>query len=152
MVPIILRSRVILSVRLVFHSIARNSNFGSAGAALAVLDSVYLPLHLPSGTTFTTIVFGLPRVGNPAFADWVDAHGPITHINHEEDPIPTVPGMFLGFAHPSGEIHITDSQLWENCPGQDNPSTLCIVGDVPNIFVGDLDDHDGPYGPVTMGC
>lgn len=36
--------------------------------------------------------------------------------------------------------------------GQDNPSTGCIVGDVPNIFEGDLSDHDGPYNGVTMGC
>lgn len=36
--------------------------------------------------------------------------------------------------------------------GQDNTSTECIVGDVPNIFDGDLSDHDGPYNGVTMGC
>jgi pimeloyl-ACP methyl ester carboxylesterase len=42
----------------------------SLGAAIALLDSVYLPLHLPAGTTFTTSVFGLPRVGNLAFADY----------------------------------------------------------------------------------
>lgn len=42
----------------------------SLGAAIALLDAVYLPLHLPSGITFTTSVFGLPRVGNPAFASY----------------------------------------------------------------------------------
>ena len=36
--------------------------------------------------------------------------------------------------------------------GQDNPSTECIVGDVPNIFDGDLSDHDGTYNGITMGC
>ena len=36
--------------------------------------------------------------------------------------------------------------------GQDNTSTECIVGDVPNIFDGNLSDHDGPYNGVTMGC
>ena len=36
--------------------------------------------------------------------------------------------------------------------GQDNTSNECIVGDVPNIFVADLNDHDGPYNSVTMGC
>ena len=36
--------------------------------------------------------------------------------------------------------------------GQDNTSKLCIVGDVPNIFVGKLSDHLGPYNGVTMGC
>lgn len=42
----------------------------SLGAAIALLDAVYLPLHLPPTTVFTTSVFGLPRVGNPAFADY----------------------------------------------------------------------------------
>jgi hypothetical protein len=36
--------------------------------------------------------------------------------------------------------------------GQDNPSTLCIVGDEPSIFDGNLNDHDGPYDGIMMGC
>ena len=36
--------------------------------------------------------------------------------------------------------------------GQDNPSTQCIVGDVPTIYDGDLNDHDGPYNGIEMGC
>lgn len=36
--------------------------------------------------------------------------------------------------------------------GQDNPSTQCIVGDVPNILDGVMSNHDGPYNGVTMGC
>jgi hypothetical protein len=34
----------------------------SSGAALSLLDSVYLPLHLPTETEFTSIMYGLPRV------------------------------------------------------------------------------------------
>ncbi|KAG9313247.1 Alpha/Beta hydrolase protein [Chiua virens] len=124
----------------------------SLGAAISLLDSVYLPLWLPEGTTFRTVVYGLPRVGNQAFANYVDATCDLTHINNEEDPIPICPGMFLGYIHPAGEVHIEDSGEWASCPGQDNPSTQCIVGDVPEIWDGDLDDHDGPYNGVTMGC
>ncbi|KAJ3555043.1 hypothetical protein NM688_g2796 [Phlebia brevispora] len=123
----------------------------SLGAALSLLDSVYLPLHI-SDVTFRTIVYGLPRVGNQAFADYVDAHATLTHINNEEDPIPILPGMFLGYVHPSGEVHIQDSGEWASCPGQDNPSTQCIVGDVPEIWDGDESEHDGPYDGVEMGC
>lgn len=47
----------------------------SLGAAIALLDSVYLPLHLPASTVFTTSVFGLPRVGNPAFANYGERSG-----------------------------------------------------------------------------
>ncbi|KAI5123195.1 hypothetical protein M0805_003962 [Coniferiporia weirii] len=131
----------------------------SLGAALSLLDAVYLPLHLPAGTSFKSVLFGLPRVGNQAFANYVDAHitslaggTGLTHINNKEDPVPILPGMFLGFVHPSGEVHIQDSGAWDACPGQDNESDLCIVGDVPNIFESDLSDHDGPYDGVEMGC
>ncbi|KAI9567106.1 Alpha/Beta hydrolase protein [Boletus coccyginus] len=122
----------------------------SLGAAITLLDSVYLPLWLPAGTTFQTIGYGLPRVGNQAFANYVDANLHLTHINNEEDPIPICPGMFMGFVHPSGEVHIQDSGEWAACPGQDNPSTQCIVGDVPEIWDGNLDDHSGPYNGITM--
>ncbi|EIW87351.1 lipase [Coniophora puteana RWD-64-598 SS2] len=124
----------------------------SLGAAIALIDSVYLPLHLPASTSFKTYNYGLPRVGNQAFADYVDANVHLTHINNEEDPIPIVPGRFLGFVHPAGEVHIEDSGKWASCPGQDNDSGECIVGDVGNIFDGDLDNHSGPYNGVTMGC
>lgn len=57
------------------------------------------------------------QVGNQAFADYVDAHVSLTHINNKEDPIPILPGMFLGYVHPSGEVHIEDSGEWAACPG-----------------------------------
>jgi hypothetical protein len=73
----------------------------SLGAALALLDGVYLPLHI-SGVSFKVIGYGMPRVctrlphsqlfklidgsnqvGNQAFADYVDAHLSLTHINNK---------------------------------------------------------------------
>ena len=155
----------------------------SLGAALALLDGVSLSLRLPSATV-TVYGYGMPRVGNQAFADFVDSQlgGRVTHVNNEKDPVPIVPGRFLGFHHPSGEIHIQDSGEWDACPGafpslclclclflvwcgsidrvltlrnysgQDNTSNLCIVGDVPTIIEGDTSDHDGPYAGITMGC
>ena len=42
----------------------------------------------------------------------------MTHINNKEDPIPIMPGMSLGYHHPSGEIHIEDSGEWASCPGE----------------------------------
>jgi hypothetical protein len=122
----------------------------SLGAALALLDSVYLPLHLPPGTSVRTIGYGMPRVGNRAFADYVDAlnsnGGSLTRVNNKEDPIPIVPGRLLGFVHPSGEVHIQDEgEQWVPCPGHDNTSPLCSVGDVPNVLEGNILDHIGPY-------
>ncbi|KAF8882766.1 Alpha/Beta hydrolase protein [Gymnopilus junonius] len=129
----------------------------SLGAAIALLDGVYLPLHI-SGVTFQVIGYGTPRVGNQDFANYVDAHLSFTHINNKEDIVPIVPAnrsefrSFLGYHHPSGEVHIMDNGEWVSCPGQDNTNTECIVGDVPNIFDGNESDHDGPYDGVEMGC
>jgi len=123
----------------------------SLGGAISLLDSVYLPLHI-TGVTFQAILYGLPRVGNLAFANLASVGSIVTHINNKEDLVPILPGMFLGFHHPTGEIHIQDSGAWDACPGMDNPSKLCTTGDVPNIFEGDESDHDGPYDGVEMGC
>ena len=91
----------------------------SLGGALALLDGVFFSLQLPKDVTVKVISYGMPRVGNQAFADFVDSQlsGCVTHVNNQEDPIPVVPGMFLGFHHPSGEIHILDSGAWDACPG-----------------------------------
>ncbi|KAI0039820.1 lipase [Auriscalpium vulgare] len=124
----------------------------SLGAALALLDSVFLSLNLPSGTTVNTIGYGMPRVGNQEFVDYIDAHQNVTHVNNQKDPIPTVPGLFLGYHHSSGEVHIQASNAWDACPGQDSDSKSCIVGDVPNIFESTESNHIGPYDSVTMGC
>ncbi|KAI1789316.1 lipase [Ganoderma leucocontextum] len=124
----------------------------SLGAALALLDAVYLPLHIP-GITTRFVGYGLPRVGNQAFADYVDAQPiSVTHINNKKDIVPILPPRSFGFHHPSGEVHIDESGAWEACPGQDNPDSECIVGAVPNLFVGDGSDHVGPYDGITMGC
>ncbi|KAF9454436.1 lipase class 3 family protein [Macrolepiota fuliginosa MF-IS2] len=123
----------------------------SLGAAIALLDGIYLPLHI-TGVTFKTIAYGMPRVGNQEFADYVDAHISLTHINNKDDIVPIVPGRFLDFAHVPGEIHILNDLSWIFCPGQDNEDANCTIGYVPNIFSGDTDDHSGPYDGVKMGC
>ena len=154
-----------------------HATFTPAGAAIGLLDAVYLPLHIPNITT-RFVGYGLPRVGNQHFADYVDAQRgtlSVTHINNKKDDVPILPGRFLGFHHPSGEVHIDEAGAWLACPGrsrifcfvrawevltrevlggvgQDNTSAKCTVGDVRNIFVGNETDHDGPYDGIEMGC
>ncbi|KAF7968057.1 hypothetical protein HWV62_32079 [Athelia sp. TMB] len=130
-----------------------------ARTAADVLAAVQQAMSQFSTSTVTVVghslggaIALLDSVGNQAFANYVDANLHLTHVNNKEDPVPILPGRFLGFVHPAGEVHIEDSNAWVACPGQDNPSTLCIVGDVSNIFEGDVSDHDGPYNGVTMGC
>jgi Lipase (class 3) len=91
----------------------------SLGGALALLDGIYFRLHLPQNVGVRVVTYGMPRVGNQAFADLIDSEliGHVTHVNNREDPIPTVPGILSGFHHPSGEIHIQDYGTWDACPG-----------------------------------
>ncbi|KAJ7589465.1 lipase [Mycena floridula] len=143
------------SVTLVGHSL---------GAALSLLDAVYLSLHLPSSIKISVIGYGMPRVGNQAFADYIDSHiHSLTRINNKEDPIPVLPSRVLDYHHASGEIHIVDSGVWTVCPGQDNTDSRCSTGDdsALNILAGYIDDiaagniqgdHNGPYNGIRMGC
>jgi predicted lipase len=124
----------------------------SLGAALALLDSVYLLQHLPAGATYQIVGYGMPRVGNTAFANFVDQNLKLTHINNKKDFIPVLPPLVLGFVHPSGEVHITESGSWVSCSGRDNTDVQCSAGDVPNVFSGDLVDNLGPYNRIYMGC
>ncbi|KAJ7355771.1 lipase [Mycena albidolilacea] len=128
----------------------------SLGGALALLDSVYLPLHVPSSVKFNTVAYGLPRVGNRAFANYVDAHTSLARINNQKDIVPVVPSRmplpWLDYQHAGGEVHIQASGEWLSCPGQENQSELCSVGDVPDILFGSIADHDGPYDGVEISC
>ncbi|KAI0249665.1 lipase [Lactifluus subvellereus] len=126
----------------------------SLGAAIALLDGVFLSLQLPKSVTVKVVGYGMPRVGNQDFANFVDDRlkGKVVHINNREDPIPVVPFISMGFHHPSGEIHIQDSGAWDDCPGQDNPSKTCSTGDVTNPLQVTVADHHGPYAGISMGC
>ncbi|KAF8518530.1 lipase [Hysterangium stoloniferum] len=125
----------------------------SLGAAIGLIDAVYLPLHLPSTIKFRFIGYGMPRVGNPAFANYLDKNFPdLTHINNKKDSVPIIPMKWLGYQHPHGEIHIQDNGAWDACAGNDNNSKLCSTGYVPNILEGNTNDHNGPYNGIMMGC
>ncbi|OCH85126.1 alpha/beta-hydrolase [Obba rivulosa] len=120
----------------------------SLGAAVASLDAVMLKMHLPSDVSITTTVFGLPRAGNQAWADLVDSllGSSFAHISNQHDPVPIVPGQFLGFQHPSGEAHITDvassgQATIEACPGQENEH----CSDANSLFDFSIQNHLGPY-------
>ncbi|EAU90656.1 lipase [Coprinopsis cinerea okayama7 len=130
------------SVSLVGHSL---------GGALSLLDGVSLPLFFPD-LTFRTIVYGMPRVGNKAFAEYVNRNVDLDRINNQDDFVPIIPGRFLGFQHAHGEKHIQDDLSWLVCPGNDSTDKRCATGDVRNIFDGSLSDHKGPYDTVLMGC
>ena len=78
----------------------------------------------------------------------------------------------MEYHHPFGEVHIMENNQWVSCPGtnfisrskkkeglnghnltigQDNTSKMCSVGDVRNIFKGNVTHHSGPFDDVVMG-
>ncbi|KAI0248629.1 Alpha/Beta hydrolase protein [Lactifluus subvellereus] len=125
----------------------------SLGGALAELDTLFMKLNLPSGTTVRGITFGTPRVGNVAWAAFFDSQvSMFTRMNNKLDPVPTMPGQGLGFRHPKVEIHIGSDRTVVICPGDDDDTDPeCSDKLVPEVEDGDIGDHDGPYHGIHMG-
>ncbi|EJF65550.1 alpha/beta-hydrolase [Dichomitus squalens LYAD-421 SS1] len=120
----------------------------SLGAAVASLDAVMLRMALPDDVEVDSVVFGLPRVGNSAWADLVNSLIPsFAHITNQDDPVPNVPPHFLDFEHPGGELHITavDNSTGQatmvNCPGSENQE--CAAGN--SLLDTSIPNHLGPY-------
>ena len=122
-----------------------------------MLDTLYFAQNLPN-MQLKFVAYGLPRVGNPAFADYISglSRVSLTHINNNHDVVPIVPGRFLGYEHPVGEVHITDDSTidgtWYSCPGEDDATdSQCEISTVPNVFDGNVIDHLGPYNGIYIG-
>lgn len=122
----------------------------SLGAAIATMDALMLRLNLPATVEMTTTVFGLPRGGNQAYANFVDATlgGNFTYVTNQHDPVPTVPPEFFSYQHSAGEIHIQavnaatgNATSVVSCPGQENAN--CIDGNNP--LADSTANHIGPY-------
>ncbi|KAK0504705.1 alpha beta-hydrolase [Armillaria luteobubalina] len=124
----------------------------SLGGALAELDGLFFALNIPSAS-IKVRTYGTPRVGNSAFAELIDSKTPdFMRINNERDLIPILPGRGLGYAHPEGEIHILQPGSAVACPGNDDATdSQCQIETVPNIFVGNILDHLGPYEGISIG-
>ncbi|KAF7373086.1 Alpha/beta-hydrolase [Mycena sanguinolenta] len=123
----------------------------SLGAAVSLLDAIFLKQQLPSNTSIQVMGFGRPRVGNQAFADWVDSMFGDKNgfVVSRDDPVPHVPLLDQGFVHASGEIWIKDNTTTLSCAGQENPNCSDSIG-VLDAATG-VSDHTGPYFGIDMG-
>ena len=127
----------------------------SLGAAIGLLDTVFLANKLDPSIKIRSVGFGLPRVGNKEWANFVDKTVQDRQIDFEffvngDDPVPRVPPVALGFQHPSGEIFQKDdngSIETLRCPGQENENCLSSS----SLLEADIGDHDGPYAGVELG-
>ncbi|KAJ7187637.1 alpha/beta-hydrolase [Mycena pura] len=115
----------------------------SLGAALATMTGAMLKLSLDPSIDVVVTTFGLPRGGNKAWADFLDSNVGVTFVTNQNDPVPIVPPLILGFTHSSGEIHIVDSsqQNLVSCPGHDNEH--CVTGH--SLLDSSVANHLGPY-------
>jgi len=128
----------------------------SLGAAIAIMDALMLKQNLDPSVEITTTVFGLPRGGNAAWANFIDAtlSSTMTHVTNQNDPVPTLPPRFLEYQQPAGEVHIravgADGEPTDivACGGQENQN--CSEG--KSVFAVSIANHLGPYlGNVSFG-
>jgi hypothetical protein len=127
----------------------------SLGSAVGMLDYMSLRQSLPADVTVQSMLFGLPRVGNSAWADWVDKPtrpgDKFNFVVNGADPVPKIPPVELAYRHPSGEIFQRNSTSGVidtlNCPGQENEN--CSTG--ISVLDSNTDFHKGSYAGVFLG-
>ncbi|KAJ7714592.1 hypothetical protein B0H16DRAFT_1807720 [Mycena metata] len=110
----------------------------SLGAAISLLEQ-----QLPSNTSIQVVGFGRPRVGNAAFANWVDSM-----FGTNNTFVVSRDGSWLAW-NASGEVWIKDNTTTLACDGQGNPNCSDSIG-VLDVTTG-IADHLGPYFGVNMG-
>lgn len=79
-------------------------------------------------------------------AGGIQLGGNFTYITHKDDPVPLVPPQFLGYVHPSGEVHIVSTDDASGnatqtvaCPGRENEN--CQDGN--SLLKSSVSDHLG---------
>ena len=114
---------------------------------------MFFTLNLPSSVHVKAVTYGTPRVGNSAWATFFDSKvSDFVRIDNKKDPIPIMPGRFMGFAHPHGEIHIMSATEAYSCSGDDDATdSKCTISQVPNVLVSNILDHLGPYDGIHIG-
>ena len=75
-----------------------------------------------------------------------------TRVNNEADIVPIVPGRFLGFEHPKGEVHLLSAGNAVACSGDDDDDdSQCTDKTVSSVLDGNVLNHLGPYEGIHLG-
>ena len=84
------------------------------GAAMALIAAGYYNHVLDQGL-HKALVFGLRRLGNLKFANFIDQtlKGKYYYITNGRDPIPHVPPRLFGYQHPSDQVWISPKNTRE---------------------------------------
>ena len=141
---------------------------GSA-IGLLVAAALHLEISTPTAQEYTlplplveisATLFGLPRVGDQSFANWVDSmvlsslhKVRISRVTSYADTIPHLPERHLELRHPSlGEIWVgADPRIAYACRSavEHDESDLCSAS-IP-LPKTSLLDHEGPFGGIWIG-
>ncbi|KAK0202294.1 alpha/beta-hydrolase [Desarmillaria ectypa] len=119
----------------------------TTGATNVILTGHSLGATLDALTNLSiqTTTFGSPRIGNQAFADFVDASfskGSYARITNKADPVPHVPPTVLEFVHAQGEVHLGEGGAVA-CEAQENESVGCP--DRVGLLATASHDHSGEF-------
>lgn len=131
------------------------------GAATALLVALAIKLETANGKNPAPAVeatlFGLPRVGDEAFATWVDSltedgHLTIRRVTNGADAVPHLPGRHLNFVHPASasEIWLTDDGLVRCTAASGSMESELCAASIALSSTG-LGAHSGPYVGVSLG-
>ncbi|CAM9401226.1 unnamed protein product [Choristocarpus tenellus] len=83
----------------------------SLGGALAILCALDLKAKIRGVDLAPLYLFGAPRVGNGAFAQFTASQDfQIFRVIHNRDPVPHLPFMSWGFRHPPQEVLYDQAQ------------------------------------------
>jgi len=128
----------------------------SLGAAISTLQAAFLKEQLGAAVNIKVRGYGLPRVGNLDWAEYVETllgvGDQFLHMHVGKDPIPRLPpASILGYTHPAGEVFddlkTEDGSDAVFCPGRENQ--LCSASN--NLLDTDILDHIGPYATIRIG-
>lgn len=124
----------------------------SLGAAVAMLDTIFLRSHLDPEIKIEATLFGLPRTGNPEWATYIEktmAKDNLQFFVNGADPVPKVPPINLGFQHSAGELFQKNGTQLQvlNCPGAENENCSASI----SLVKSQVSAHKGPYAGVFMG-
>ena len=120
----------------------------SLGAALAVLLTLEVQHTLGASFPVELWAYGLPRVGNKAFADYLFSSTAILYrVTNKKDIIPHTPPQWFGFRHPPLEMWVQPDNVVKQCDGSGEDPT-CSDG-ICKVFCS-ISDHLSYFG-LPMG-
>lgn len=131
----------------------------SLGGAVGQMLGVYLTSLLGSSATVYVRTFAPARVGNPAWADYVDATmgERSQHMVNFNDPVPHLPPLAWGFRHSGNEVFLDKLGSLDPlvCSGQENSHCADKYEEPLNWLASivqyvDSEVHMGPYVGVTL--